>query len=312
MNVRHAFHEPATRRWPCYGLEIMPVELDEARFEWPQITVRSARDPVEREPFRITSRPLHHVWLLVAGAPTILRRAAGQQRWTAARMTPGDINVCSAGEPDFDFGWTSDSGAAPPEFAQVFLDRTLVERVAREHGLRRGGLELTPRVGVRDPLIAEILHALRRCVRNPRQTDAMFVDAAAELLAVQLLRECGQERTPRRESRDRPLPAVTVARVREFVDGSLEHPLRVVELASVAGMSVHHFSRAFRMATGETPHGFTLRLRIERAEQLLRQGNLGLAEIAIATGFSSQSHFTTQYRLARGMTPGAFRRRYRP
>jgi AraC family transcriptional regulator len=85
----------------------------------------------------------------------------------------------------------------------------------------------------------------------------------------------------------------------------------MVELAGVAGMSVYHFTRVFRMTTGETPHAFTLRLRIERAEHQLRHGELGLAEIALATGFASQSHFTAQFKRARGVTPGAFRRQYR-
>lgn len=168
-------------------------------------------------------------------------------------------------------------------------------------------------VGLDDPLVAEILRALGRCARDPGPADAVFVDAAGRLLAAHRLRERGGERSqvvqpPRREQ---PLAPVTVARIKEFVDGSMVRSLRVTELAAVAGLSVAHFSRAFRLATGETPHAFTLRLRLERAEQLLRRDDLGLTETALATGFSSQSHFTTQYRRARGMTPGEYRRQAR-
>src|SRR5437868_694104 len=126
----------------------MDSELDEARFEWPQVTVRSAKDPMAREPFRIASRPLHHIWLLVEGAPTILKRHVGQQRWIATKMSPGDVNICSAGEPDFDFGWTSGPESSAPEFAQVFLEQSLVARVAHENGSRLSGLELHPKVGL--------------------------------------------------------------------------------------------------------------------------------------------------------------------
>ena len=223
-------------------------------------------------------------------------------------MKPGDIHICCAGEPDFEFGWTSIAGAVAPEFAQVFLEQSLLERVACEHGAYRSGVELPSAVGLHDRLVTEILLELCRCARNPSQTDALFVDAAAELLAAHLLRQYGQERKVQPASGERPLAVPMVSRIKEFVDESLMRPLRVTELAALAGLSVAHFSRAFRMATGETPHAFTLRLRIERAEQLLQRGGLGLAEIALATGFSSQSHFTTQYRRARGLTPGEYRR----
>jgi AraC family transcriptional regulator len=284
---------------------------DEVRVEWPQVTVRTARDPLAREPFRIDSRPLHHVWMLVEGAPTVLKRDLGQQRWSAVRMKPGDIHMCCAGEPDFEFGWTSVAGAVAPEFAQVFLEQSLVDRVACEHGAYRRGFELPSAVGLHDPLVTEILLELCRCARNPSHTDALFVDAVAELLAAHLLRRYCQERKVQRRSGERPLSLAMVSRIKEFVDHSLTRPLRVTELAALAGQSVAHFTRAFRLATGETPHAFTLRLRIERTEQLLRRGNLGLAEIAAATGFSSQSHFTTQYRRARGLTPGEYRRQMR-
>ena len=281
---------------------------EEVRFERPQVIVRAARDPLTCEPFRIDSRPLHHVWMLVAGAPTVLKRDLGQQRWSEVAMKPGDIHLCSAGEPDFEFGWTSAVGAVAPEFAQVFLEQSLLTRVAGEHGAHLRGVELPSAVGLRDRLVSAILLELCNCARNPSQTDALFVDAAAELLAAHLLRQYCQERKVRRRSGERPLAVPIVSRIKEFVLESLTQQLRVTDLAALAGLSVAHFSRSFRLATGETPHAFTLRLRVERAEQLLRRNGLGLAEIALATGFSSQSHFTTQYRRARGITPGEYRR----
>src|SRR2546426_4648811 len=96
-------------------------------------------------------------------------------------------------------------------------------------------------------------------------------------------------------------------RVLEYMDAHFDEPLTLESLARVAGLSVHHFARAFRQSTGEPPHQFLLRRRIERATEMLKQPELSLSEIALAVGFSDHSHFARHFRRLVGMTPGAAR-----
>ena len=83
--------------------------------------------------------------------------------------------------------------------------------------------------------------------------------------------------------------------------------MRISDLASVAGLSEFHFSRMFKAASGETPHGFVMRRRVERARQLLADTAQPMIDIALACGFSTQSHFAANFRKLSGVTP----RRYR-
>jgi AraC-like DNA-binding protein len=83
-------------------------------------------------------------------------------------------------------------------------------------------------------------------------------------------------------------------------------------LAAVAGCSPTHFSRAFKQSTGLAPFQWLLQKRIDRAQSLLLGARHSLAEIALATGFSSQAHFTTAFRRVTGHTPGHWRRQHRP
>jgi len=76
----------------------------------------------------------------------------------------------------------------------------------------------------------------------------------------------------------------------------------LVDLADAGGWRVRHFSRMF-MSTGQTPHSFILRRRVDRAKDLLRRPKLPLAEVALSCGFADQSHFTTSFRKATGRTP---------
>jgi AraC family transcriptional regulator len=79
-------------------------------------------------------------------------------------------------------------------------------------------------------------------------------------------------------------------------------------MAAVARLSVYHFARQFKRATGLPPHQFVILRRIERAQQLLQGGgDLSLAEVALRAGFSDQSQFSHHFKRLVGVTPGQFR-----
>jgi AraC family transcriptional regulator len=107
------------------------------------------------------------------------------------------------------------------------------------------------------------------------------------------------------------IPPARLRRIAEFIDAHLDAPLGIEDLAGVAGLSPYYFARTFKRATGETPHGFVLRRRIERAKQLIATAEMPLAEVAIACGFSSQSHLTQRFRALSGMTPRQYTRSLR-
>lgn len=82
------------------------------------------------------------------------------------------------------------------------------------------------------------------------------------------------------------------------------------ELAQEAGQSPRHLTRQYKAATGKTLSSRQREIQLERATELL-QGQMGLSEIAIASGFSSQSHFTNAFRRHFGTTPMRWRNRLR-
>ena len=72
-------------------------------------------------------------------------------------------------------------------------------------------------------------------------------------------------------------------------------------------MSQIMFAQRFTSAYGETPYKFVVRQRVERARQLLAGSDLPISEIALQTGFCSQSHLSDVFRRHVGETPKAFR-----
>ena len=96
-------------------------------------------------------------------------------------------------------------------------------------------------------------------------------------------------------------------RVRALIERSLAQPLHIEDLAAAAHMSPFHFSRLFKVATGESPHAYLTRRRVERAKELLADSRLPLVHVASAVGFQTQGHFTEVFRRHTCTTPRRFR-----
>jgi AraC-like DNA-binding protein len=97
-------------------------------------------------------------------------------------------------------------------------------------------------------------------------------------------------------------------RVRDRIDRECAQPLDVEALARDAHMSAGHFSRQFRLAYGESPYGYLMTRRIERAMALLRRGDLSVTEVCFEVGCSSLGTFSTRFTELVGMPPSTYRR----
>ena len=94
-------------------------------------------------------------------------------------------------------------------------------------------------------------------------------------------------------------------RVIDFIEAHLGEDLTIETLAKEAYLSPFHFARAFKAATGTSPHRYLIDRRIKCAKALIAEGELRLTEIADKCGFSSQAHFTRWFKQLVGTTPGA-------
>jgi AraC-like DNA-binding protein len=93
------------------------------------------------------------------------------------------------------------------------------------------------------------------------------------------------------------------------MDREYARPLNVPELARAALMSPAHFSRQFRASYGETPYGYLMTRRIERAKALLRRGEKSVTEVCFEVGCSSLGSFSSRFTELVGESPSAYRAR---
>lgn len=104
------------------------------------------------------------------------------------------------------------------------------------------------------------------------------------------------------------LSPAALRRVQVFVEANLGRSIHLHDLAARAALSPYHFARAFKTSAGMTPRAYVEHRRIEQAKQLLTESTQSLAQVAVETGFGTQSRLTSTFKRRTGFTPGEFRR----
>ena len=180
---------------------------------------------------------------------------------------------------------------------------------AAARGLDPARIELQPRLAVLDPVLAYWLYAASSGVETEDEALRMIVERLLQAHAGQV----GQAGP----TRSGGLSPVRLRRVQNRIEagleqagleqGGLEQPVALADLALEAGVSVFHFAREFRRATGLPPHRYILQRRLGRAIALLADARLSVAAVAAAAGFSDASHLARHLRHAAGVAPDAFR-----
>jgi AraC-like DNA-binding protein len=189
-----------------------------------------------------------------------------------------------------------------------YLPRSALDGVAEQAGAQRiGELAYEPGIGNDDAIIRHLGASLVEALRRPDETNRLFVDHMMLAFTAHVAQTYGGLRTITEPARG-GLAAWQIKRACERLESDLGGKISLEQVAAEFGLSVSHFSRAFRISTGLPPHKWLLRQRVRAAKQLMTVRNLSLSDIAISAGFANQSHFTRVFSAEVGVSPGAWRR----
>lgn len=222
--------------------------------------------------------------------------------FSARDRNKGSVCVIPSGHP-FAVKIESES-----EHLAILLDPSLVLRAAAEFSAPLRA-EVVETAAPNDPVIMSVGLGLMAELESEKESGRMYAESLANVLALHLLRHY----TAATHGRQRFVGGLSGKKLRlilDFIDNNYGGDLGLSELAAVAGMSTFHFAREFKRATGATPHQYLIKLRIERAKELLSHSEMSLVDVGFRAGFSHQSHFTRLFRKLTGTTPQSYRLRF--
>lgn len=204
------------------------------------------------------------------------------------------VQLVEAGEPH------AGHWEAGVQVSVMLLSPDLIEEASDDLAIGTPRLRSQPDTG--DRLVAELANAVRG---HFTRLHRLYFESIGYTLAGHLVRTYGD--APLRTADGTLLDERQLARVDNYIDGMLDAPVGVRDLAAAAGLSPRRFADAFKRTTGRTPYQRVVQRRIAAAKRLLRTTKLSIAEVALQLGFANQSHFTAVFSRAVGTTPRRWR-----
>ncbi len=240
-------------------------------------------DPVDELIVSVVLRSNHE--------PVVRDLGDGEHRFTE---TPGQVLLTPPRQGSY---WRFESsplilhlGISVPKLAAlVDADIDMVE-----HEIDRAARRLHD-----DPLVSQIAARIWSTAHQPSGYEFKFVENSLGAILTLLLG------APPPEASETSLAVLAPWRLRRVMDAISKQPSApsVAELARLVDLSPDHFSRAFKSATGRSPHQVISEMRIERAKSMLRDTDLSMTDLALDLGFSSSAHFSSRFRKFTGLSP---------
>ncbi|MEZ2299357.1 helix-turn-helix domain-containing protein [Variovorax sp. RCC_210] len=279
-------------------------------------TALGCESPVRAEIYKYTHldrqafvQPATEVVINIGGSANFRRRADGPEQKFLSRL--GCASICPSGVAVRYLH--IDSGPLDMLHLQMPTDMFGTLRCSGE-GAANAGLMYAG--GVHDPLIESIGFAIAQMLVKDSadaRMSRLYLDSYGVALAARLLQQYTHGNStafaePYFDAQSgRGLDRTRLHRVIEFIQENLESDLCLDDLAEVACLSVFHFCRAFKVATGHSPFQYISDARIKKVKLMLANPSTTINEIAFSTGFSSAANLARAFRKSVGTSPTDYR-----
>jgi AraC family transcriptional regulator len=242
----------------------------------------------------------HTICLSLAARPVKMLHVRGGKTYTGL-YGKGDISVTPAKIPFF-ARWEGED-----HYLQIQIASQFIQTVAKETlAINPDRLELLSEFKIRDPQIEAIGRLLLTELQQENLGGKLYIESLTNVLAIHLIRQYATTKVQLPIYKG-GLSQRQLLHILNYIHEHLDRDIKLADLANQLGMSQFHFSDLFKQSLGITPYQYLLQQRIERAKQLLKEGDRSIMDIALLCGFNSHSHLSKQFRQLTGITPKQYR-----
>lgn len=277
------------------------VARDSSSLGWDRLYAAVAHE----RPHEAKRPSLQALWLTASLSKVNLRRFIGGREHYLAAIPPNALTVTPPGEG------VRDVIGVTAQALHLFIGHDLVREVAVElMGAVPACLEVPPAFSIDDPALMPIVRAVQETLQDTAPESRLQVDYLARALVAHVLRRYAVDRRIEGASYVvSPLTPRQMQAVHDYIRGHLTQDISVAGLADVVGLSRAQFLRRFKAASQSTPYQAVMAARVQKAKELLADASLSLADVAVGSGFASQTHFASMFSRSVKVSPSAYRRR---
>jgi AraC-like DNA-binding protein len=194
----------------------------------------------------------------------------------------------------------------PFDYLHFYISKSFLGEIAEDGGLS-SNLSFRACFFVEDLVIAQIAKGILSEVKHQQPLSLLRLDQISLLLGAHLIQSYSTlQRLPVPTLKG--LEAWQKLRSEELLRSRLNGNIAIAELAKACQLSASHFARCFRLSYGISVHRFLIRLRLEKAKELLVGTTSALSDIAIESGFFDQAALTKQFSQVERVTPSKWRK----
>ncbi|WP_346831107.1 AraC family transcriptional regulator [Pseudomonas abietaniphila] len=194
---------------------------------------------------------------------------------------------------------------------RLTISRQTLDELQAERGGKKMGVFRYEQGGAQDAVLFHLAQAMLPALQQPETANRLFLDHLLLAMCSHAIDRYGRV-APVSGKPHASLTPAQLAIAKDMIASQLDGELSVERIAQECALTRSHFSRAFKQATGIAPHAWLLKMRVERARELLRAvPPIPMAQIAQDCGFADQPHLTRVFTRLTGETPSAWRNRQR-
>lgn len=250
-------------------------------------------------------QPVNEVAIAITGTASVHRRADGPEQ--NFNLRPGTACVCPRGVEikylHIEHG--------PLDMLHLYLPMDLYGNLKTTENAPSSALVYCG--GFHDPLIRQMAVTISNEMQTEGPNGRLLIDSLGMALAAWMLQRYSRQSASDFTSDYRDAEAcggldnARLGRVLEFMTENFYKDISLQDLADVACLSIYHFSRAFKQATGMAPVQYISNLRISKCKTLLTSSEDTIEDIAFSTGFSSGANLARAFRKFVGLSPSEYR-----
>ncbi|WP_341875931.1 AraC family transcriptional regulator [Defluviitalea saccharophila] len=203
------------------------------------------------------------------------------------------------------YGVPDDNKKTYGKYINITVEKSFFRRIAKE-AAGGGEYEFKHIQNVYSKQLLELIGNFQREMMDHGESFPLMLESICIQIVFQLLRDLSSEpgTNQNKISKDNKYIKQAIQFMQEYYSANIS----INDICNLIYLSPCHFKRVFKDCTGQTPYQYLMKIRLEKAKEILKEKESSMEEVARLCGFVNTGHFATVFKRNIGMSPSEYRK----